>query len=339
MISAFHLSPKHGLAAALVGVCLLALSSPSVARADKPNIESVLSAVVGVRAIVPADARTARFLGTERAGSGVVIDSDGLVLTIGYLILEASSAAVIDAKGNHVPARILAYDYDTGFGLLRAETKLGVKPIGLGESRKLGERDRVLVVGRGGAQPAHAAMVISRRVFSGYWEYLLEGAVFTAPLFDHYGGAALVDRTGKLVGIGSLAVPNAAGPGRRLPGNMFVPIDLLKPILADLLTAGRSSAPTKPWLGVFTHEAEGRLFVVRVAEGGPAASAGITPGDVILSVAGKPVRGQIDFYRKVWALGTAGAEVPLTVLKGAEVSQVTVRSADRYDYLKLEPSH
>jgi len=303
------------------------------------NPEDILSAVVGVTAEVPAEARTAQFLGTERAGSGVVIDSDGLVVTIGYLILEAASASIIGPDGKETPATIVAYDYDTGFGLLRAVTPPAVKPMAIGDSSSLRYHDRVLVAGHGGTAAVQPALVISRRDFAGYWEYLLENAIFTSPPHPGFGGAALIDGSGKLVGIGSLILPDAGEPGTNQPGNMFVPIDRLPPIMADLLEHGRPSTPAKPWLGMFSQEAHGRVFVISVAGDGPAAKAGIAPGDIILAVGSQKISGQADLYRKIWALGSAGVEVPLTVLHDDNVAHISVRSGNRYDWLKLQPTY
>ncbi|MDJ0610505.1 MAG: S1C family serine protease [Kiloniellales bacterium] len=316
------------LLAALVAV-LLALSP---ARAD------VLDAVVGVRATIPADARTAPVLGTQREGSGVVIGEAGLVLTIGYLILEAESAEILLPEDRALPAEILAYDYDTGFGLLRAIGSLDVEPIPLGSSDALDPQSRVLVASFADSVSASAAFVVSRREFAGYWEYLLPQAIFTTPPHPGYGGASLIGEDGRLLGIGSLLVADAAEDAG-LPGNMFVPIDALKPILAELLEKGRAAATPRPWLGVYAEEAHGRVFVTRVAPEGPAAAAGLEAEDLILAVKGEPVADTADFYRKIWALGDAGVKVPLTVLRGAQPTDLTVTSGDRYDYLKLQHAY
>ncbi len=298
-----------------------------------------LDAVVGVRAVVPADARTAAVLGTERAGSGVVIGADGLVLTVGYLILEAIEAEIVLADQRVVPAEVVAYDYETGFGLLRALSPLVITPIELGRSADLAERDEVLVAGFGGPEQVIGAVVVSRRDFAGYWEYLLPNAIFTAPPHRAFGGAALIGPDGRLLGIGSLIVGDAAEPETPMPGNMFVPVDALEPIFQDLLEYGRSRAPPRPWLGLYSEDLRGHVFVNRVAPSGPAAKAGVAAGDIIVAVKGEPVRDMADFYRKLWALGQAGIEVPLTLLTAKGIAEVAVQSADRYDFLKLKSSY
>jgi S1-C subfamily serine protease len=295
--------------------------------------------VVGIHATIPDDARTARILGTERTGSGIVIGADGLVLTIGYLIMEAISAELILPGGHTVPAEVAGYDYETGFGLLRALAPLDIAPIELGDSAALAVDSQVLVAGTSGARPVIGAVVVSRREFAGYWEYLLPDAIFTAPPHFEFGGAALIGRDGRLLGVGSLIVADAAGPERQLPGNMFVPIDALKPILADLTALGRSKVSPRPWLGISSEAVRGRLFITRVTPGGPAAKAGLAKDDIIIAVAGEKIDGQADFYRKVWALGDAGAEVPLTVLTPEGVGEIKVISGNRYDHLKLKPSY
>jgi S1-C subfamily serine protease len=298
-----------------------------------------LDAVVGVRATIPDNARTAGTLGTQRAGSGVVIGADGLVLTIGYLIMEAISTEVVLPGERVVPAEIVAYDFATGFGLLRTLQPLAIEPMALGDSGNLMERSEVLVATSDTSRPVIGALVVSRREFAGYWEYLLPDAIFTSPPHGAFGGAALIGRDGQLLGIGSLIVGDAGESGAPLPGNMFVPIDALKPILDDLLATGRSKVAPKPWLGLSSEAVRGRVFITRVSPDGPAAKAGLTADDVIVAVRGEPVRDVADFYHKVWALGRAGIEVPLTVLTPKGMAEVTVRSGDRYDYLKLKPSY
>lgn len=317
-----------------------AAAAVSGVRAERViNGHDVVNAVVGITAMVPEDARSAGTLGTVRSGSGIVIDEKDLVLTIGYLILEAQAAAITDANGDLVPATLVAYDQNTGFGLLRATKPLGVKPLKFGSSDTLPEGAPVIVVSRGGPAPVIPAQVVSRREFAGYWEYLLDNAIFTVPAHPQFGGAALINTDGRLVGVGSLIVNDAVKASVPSPGNMFVPIDALKPILNDLIKHGRARGPAHPWLGIYADENGGRLFVVRVAKGGPAEKAGIRAGDIIMGVGGHKVYGMADFLRKVWAVGEAGVEVPIDVLPlsqgETQIRPVKVRSLDRYDWLKL----
>ncbi|MAF49251.1 MAG: hypothetical protein CMM10_13405 [Rhodospirillaceae bacterium] len=328
---------------AMIPLLAVAILAAGIRGAPGAEINrDVLKAVVGVKAEISADARTARILGTERIGSGVVIDDSELVLTIGYLILEADGAIVTGPGGKQVAATIVAYDHDSGFGLLRLRGKLDIKPMRLGNSRTLTVGDGVLVASRGGAQPVVAARVVSRRVFTGAWEYMLERAIYTSPPHTYHSGAALIGEDGRLLGVGSLLVNDAAGPGRPLPGNMFVPVEILKPVLGDLLEKGRRSAPARPWIGANTLELAGRLLVTRVSPGGPAAKAGIEGGDLIIGVAGQPVRGQADYYRKVWRSGPAGSSVLLNVLPNnleeMKIRDIPVRSIDRSEWLRLRRS-
>ncbi len=322
-------------------VALAVMASVVVgARAEKEfNSQDIVNAVVGVTSMVPDDARSAQTLGTMRAGSGVVIDDKDLVLTIGYLILEAAAAAVTDVDGNLVPASLVAYDHNTGFGLLRATRPLRIKPLKLGSSDALAEGAPVIVVSKGGPVPVMPAQVVSRREFAGYCEYMLDKAIFTSPPHPQFGGAALIAIDGQLVGVGSLMVADAMTGEQPFPGNMFVPIDMLKPILRELINNGRTREPAHPWLGIYTAENAGRLFVTRVAKGGPAEAAGIKSGDVIMGVAGKRVSGMADFLHKVWGTGNAGVEVPIDMvpLDGGEltIKTIKVQSKDRYDWLKL----
>lgn len=336
---------RNMVAAFLAGVfaTLCAATSATAATLTKEDVRDIFRAVIGVHATVPAEARTANTLGRERQGAGVVIDGDGLVLTIGYLILEASSVNVIDPEGREIPASIVAYDHETGFGLLRALAPLAVKPVPLGRSSDVSEGDPVLALSPDGPQPMTAQRVMDRRPFAGYWEYLLENAIFTAPAHPGYGGAPLINIEGKLVGIGSLYVGDAYAGPPPVQGNMFVPIDLLKPIMADLLAEGRRTDRAQPWLGLTTGETAGRVFVNRVTKDGPADAAGIQPGDIIMGIGGQKVRGMVDFFRRVRAQGDAGTDIPMDVLSSAKenmsIGRIVVHSRDRHDWLKLKGGH
>jgi serine protease Do len=300
------------------------------------SLEELVSAVVRLKTFVHPDGRTVENLGREREGSGIVIDHDGLILTIGYLMVEAHAAEVVTNAGRTVPANVVGYDHETGFGLLRTIEPLKLPPMAFGNSAELKNRDPVLVASFGGTGMVAPAYVVAKREFAGSWEYLLDEAVFTAPPHPAWSGAALINRDGKLVGIGSLIVSDAAGSGDNTPGNMFVPIERLPPILGDLIADGRASGAPRPWLGVTTNELHGRLVVNRVAPRGPAEQAGLQRGDVIVGVNGEKPSNLADLYRKVWVLGSAGVTVPLDVLKNSEVRRIDVKSASRLDHLKLK---
>jgi serine protease Do len=317
-------------------VLLLAFVLPAHAQ----PADDVLATVVRIDVKVPATARSAATLGTERRGHGVVIRDDGLIVTIGYLVQEASEIEVTGPSGKPISATLVGYDYESGFGLVRTAIPIAVKPIELGDSSELAERQQVLVATYGGYKGATAAMVVSRRTFAGYWEYLLENAIFTAPPIPEFGGAALFGGDGRLVGIGSLYVGDAyRGGDRTIPGNMFVPIDRLKPILDEMVKHGRPQAPPKPWLGLTSEEHRGRVFIVRVAPDSPAAKIGLKSGDLVLSVAGEPVNGLESFYRRIFAVGPAGTTVPLKVLHDHDIVEFKVPSADRYRYIRTGPTY
>jgi S1-C subfamily serine protease len=331
---------RLAIAAASGFLVLLALCAGAAAdHAKSRPVAEVLQAIVGVRAEVPADARTARVLGREREGSGVIIDSDGLILTIGYLILEASSVDIVNQGGETIPAAVVAYDHATGFGLVRAARPLGVKPLHLGDSSALAEGEGVLAVGFAGPRPLTPQQVVSRRDFAGYWEYLLENAIFTTPAHPFHSGAALLGADASLLGIGSLLVNHALPGEEPVRGNMFVPIEALEPILADLVIHGRATAPSHPWLGVYTDEAEGRVFITRLADDGPGEKAGLKSGDIIVGVDGRRVGNMADFLRKVRAQGNAGTDIPLDVVHldapGLDIERIDVRSIDRHEWLKI----
>jgi S1-C subfamily serine protease len=321
----------------LLAAGIVALTSVSAA-AQNAWIEELASAVVRIKTHINPEGRTIEGLGRDREGSGVLIDSDGLVLTIGYLMVEAYAAEVVTNDGRTVPASVVGYDHESGFGLLRTLEPLKLKPMALGKSSEVKERDPVLVASFGGAAMVAPAYIVAKREFAGSWEYMLDDALFTSPPHPAWSGAALIDRAGKLVGIGSLIVGDAVGGGEKTPGNMFVPIDRLPPILADLIANGRIPGPGRPWLGLNAEELRGRLFVSRVTPGGPADKAGVKRGDVIVGVKGEPPKNLADFYRKVWAQGDAGVSVPLEVLQDSAVRRVEVKSINRLDHLKLKSS-
>lgn len=308
----------------------------TTAEASAPTLDAdkLFGAIVKVDSRSVPDARSADTLGTEREGSGVVIGSDGLVLTIGYLVLEADDVKVTDAKGRVFPARVVGYDHVSGFGLVRTLVPLDATPIPLGDSGKATEHEPVMIASAGGRDAASFAWIVSKRPFTGNWEYRLDYALFTSPPTTNWSGAALIDRDGKLLGIGSLIVREATTGDPKIPGNVFVPIDLLKPILADLVRQGHRAGPARPWIGLAADEVQGHLFVTRVSPDGPADRAGVAVGDIILGVGADPVRTQDEFYARMWSNRKAGDEVPLKVLKGVDVSEIKVRSMDRLEYLR-----
>lgn len=328
------------LCAALAGLPLQAQEAqqkPKVISATQAD--DLLASVVRVKMRALPDARSNATLGALREGSGVLIDDKGHILTIGYLVIEADAIEVTTADGKTSPATLAGYDHATGFGLLRATLPLGAKPIDLGASAELALREPVMVAPHGGRESVNLAYVVSKRPFAGSWEYLLDSALFISPPNLAWAGSALISREGKLVGIGSLLVRDSVEPGSPLPGNMFVPIDLLKPILADLIDKGRVSGPPRPWLGMATEELQGHLFVTRVSPEAPADKAGVQGGDIIVGVGADAVNTHAELYRKLWSLGPAGTEVTLKVLQGANVKEIKVRSIDRLDYFRAKPTH
>lgn len=298
------------------------------------NADKLFAAIVKVETIAVPDARSTATLGREREGTGVIIGEGGLIVTIGYLLVEAEEVKVTDSRGRVLPAQVVGYDHPTGLGLVRSLVPLRAAPVPLGDSEKLVEREPVMIANLAGANDVSFVWVVSRRAFTGSWEYMLDHAIFTSPPTDNWSGAALIDKEGKLVGVGSLIVREATDGETKLPGNVFVPIDLLKPILADLVKSGKRAGPARPWLGISAEEAQGRLYVTRVSPGGPADRAGVKAGDIILGVGSDGVRTQADFYRKVWARGIAGDEIPLRLLQEVDVKDIRVQSIDRTDYFK-----
>jgi S1-C subfamily serine protease len=314
-----------------------ALTLPAgAALAQTTSVEDLVAAVVRIKTFINPDGRSVANLGRERDGSGILIDENGLVLTIGYLMVEAHAAEVITNAGRTVPAAVVGYDHETGFGLLRTIEPLKLKALPIGNAADLKEGDPALVASFGGLGMVAPVRVVSRRVFAGSWEYMIERAIFTSPPHPAWSGAALISRDAKLVGVGSLIVGDSTGNKDTSPGNMFVPIDGLMPILGDLLANGRVSGPGKPWLGVNTDEVGGRLMVSRVTAASPAEKAGIKRGDLVVGIGGEATTTLPDFYKKLWSLGPAGVSVPLDVIQGGDTRRIDIPSAHRLDHLKLK---
>jgi len=303
------------------------------------DLDSALSAVVGVRALIPPDAFTAETLGTERGGNGVLIRADGLVLTIGYLITEAETIWLTLIDGRVVPGTALAYDQSTGFGLVQALARLDMPVLPIGQSSTASVGERVVLGGAGGRQRSVAARIVAKQEFAGYWEYVVDEAIFTAPSHPNWGGTALIGPRGDLIGIGSLQLQEGDNHGQAGDVNMSVPIDLLKPILDDMLTLGRPKTPPRPWLGLYATVIEDRIVVVGLAKDGPAQKADLRTGDVLLSIAGTEVHDLAGLYRKIWSLGGAGLEVPMAIYRDGSTIETRVRSSDRNRFFKTPRLH
>lgn len=306
---------------------------------DEVAITSAYGAVVALHSRIPDEALTASILGTERSGHGVAFGDGGLILTIGYLVTEAESVFVVTASGQTLQAHVVAYDQETGFGLVQALGRLDVTPLELGSSADLAVGDTVVLAGHGGKSDAVHQEIIARREFAGYWEYLLEDAFFTSPAHQNWGGAAMLDAQGKLVGIGSLMVQHMRSSGDAGDANMVVPIDLLKPILDDLIMFGRVQKPARPWLGLITVEHQGGLVIASITEGGPSDECDIEVGDVVAEVDGQPVSELAPMFRLIWGLGEAGIEVPLTLIRDGERLDIGIPSADRNALLQAPQMH
>ena len=304
------------------------------------DLDRALMAVVGVHTKIPEDAFTAETLGTERMGHGVLIRDRGVVLTIGYLVTEAEEVWLNPAEGPPVQGHVLAYDQETGFGLVQALARLDLPSLALGRSSDTRVGEPVVVGGAGGRKRSVAARIAAKQEFAGYWEYVLDEAIFTTPAHPNWGGTALIGASGDLLGVGSLQMQQAPERGR--PGgdlNMIVPIDLLKPILDDMLKTGRANRPQRPWLGLYATEIEDKIVVVGLARGAPAQKAGLKTGDVVLSVGGAEVSDLAGLYRRIWSRGAAGVEVPLTVYRDGRTFEQTVVSSDRNRFFKAPSLH
>lgn len=301
------------------------------------DLDAALSSIVSVRARVPEDAFTAQILGTERSGHGVRINESGLIVTIGYIIAEASEIWLVGGNGQVVAGHVVGYDYETGFGLVQPLGSLNLPVLECGDSDIIAIGDDVIVAGYGGRSQSLNAQIAAKREFAGYWEYVLDEAIFTAPPHPNWGGAALITRDGQLGGIGSLYVENVSSEFD--VGNMVVPINILKPILQEMLDYGTTLKPARPWLGIFVTETSDNLVVAGVLDGGPAEQADVRTGDVVIGVAGERTRNLAEFFRHIWAFGDAGSEIPLVIFRDGSAFDIHVPSIDRRAQFKAPELH
>ena len=301
-----------------------------------PEIKKILSSVVSISTRVPEEAMTAELLGTERKGHGAVIRTDGLIVTIGYLIHEAENIWIGINDGSMVEGYAIGYDYESGLGLVKASSPLDCPSISIGHSATLKIGDPVFIAGSKGIRETIEARVIAKQEFAGRWEYVLDEAIYTAPAHPNWAGAALLDQHGKLCGIGSLLLQDVNSDNEDDLANVFVPIDTIMPVIDDLCQYGRRKTPPRPWLGLFVHDYEEQLLISGVYRGCPGDKAGLIPGDVIVSVNGMAPSGLANFFRQVWSLGSAGVDVPLTIMRDGKLHNVVVHSSERNAYLKKE---
>ena len=300
------------------------------------DLKQALSSIVSVQSRVPDNGFTAQTLGTERSGHGVVIGDRGLILTIGYLTVEAETIWLVDHKGSAVPGHVRGYDQESGFGLIQALGSLDAPIMELGKSSDLSIGDDVILAGHGGQCGAINARVAAKQEFTGYWEYLLGEAILTTPPHPFWGGSALITKTGKLAGIGSLFIQQNDDEGLPFDGNMVVPIDLLPPIMDDLMTYGRVNKAARPWLGILTAEVSKNLVIAGIVDDGPGHNSGLEVGDILHAIDGQTVEDLATFYRQLWDRGNAGVVVVLTIYRDDKVFEANVKSGDR-DAFMVKP--
>jgi S1-C subfamily serine protease len=341
---------------------LLHLLDPTLKLAPHPNQEDLsfdlynaLDAVVRLTAEIPEDAFSAKTLGQEREGNAVLINEDGFLLTIGYLVVDARSINIKAYGGQPVSAEVVGYNHETGLAIIHALDKLPITPIKLGSAENLNEQDPVIIAPYGGEHHSISAKVVSRREFAGSWEYMIEKAIFTTPIHPNWSGAALINNEGKLCGIGSLWVDDAEQKNKKItgditdepqknapknsPGNMFVPIDLLKPIYDDLVSFGMVSGKQRPWLGMYTSEAMDQLFVSGVIPGAPADLAEIEPGDIVIAINDQEVTSLNEMYQLMWSSGTAGSEITFNLRRDGDYIEIIVKSDNRYSFMEKRKNH
>ena len=297
--------------------------------------KATLEPLVSVRSRIPEDAMSAGLLGTERSGHGIRIREDGLIVTIGYVVTEADEIWIGSHEGSASAGVVIGHDFQSGLALIKPTTPLPGPVMALGKSCDIGVGDAVTVVASAGVEPQDIdAQVVSRQEFAGRWEYLIDGAIFTAPPHQNWSGAALINLDGQLVGVGSLVIQGFEVNGSLRNVNMFVPIDLLVPVIDEICAHGRRLTPPRPWLGVLVHDEDGELTIVGTYRDCPADDAGLRPGDTVLQVDDQPIHNLGHLFRSIWSLGDAGVEVPLTILRNSKRQKIVVKSSDRTAFLR-----
>jgi S1-C subfamily serine protease len=311
-------------------VLLLLCASQSYANITKEKIERFYESIVSVRSIVSPEARTAVSLGVEREGNGVAIDENH-ILTIGYIVIESESIEIGLSDGRRLPAKLVGYDHTSGFGIIKSVVPLEMQPLQLGNSDNINSEQDLLILPSSNRGAGSIVRSVSRRPFTGWWEYFVESPIYTTPPNGLWAGAPILNENGEILGIGSLFVSESV-PGISSPGNMSVPINLLKPILEDLKSSGRRKSKTQPYLGISSDDSNDQVIVTRVSKSGPAFEAGIRPQDVIMTINGSQISDLKSFYEKIWKSGEAGVTIELSVLRSGTIMTFDVKTVDRLDH-------
>jgi serine protease Do len=321
----------------LILIFIFLISTTSISLSEQKKITSeedvkrIYQSVVKIDSIVPADARTANSLGTIRGGNGIVID-DKHILTIGYIVVEAETITITLPNGGVVPAELAGYDHTTGFGILKTILPSKLTPLQIGNSDKLNKEDLLYVLPYLTEGAPSAVKMVSRRSFTGWWEYFLDKPIYTHPMNTSFAGSALINEFGELLGIGSLYVSDAAAEGVPMPGNLFVPINDLKPILNDLIVHGKRTADVKPYMGLTSNDDTGKVMVTRVNDDGPAAKAGFKENDIILRVNKINIQDTEKFYKIVWSQGGPGTLLDFEIERNNQIISLKLTTMDRNDF-------
>ena len=308
---------------------------PEMSASTHTFLGPALGTLVSIQSYIPDNAMSAGMLGTERTGHGIRLREDGLIVTIGYVVTEAEEIWITSHDRRAVPGFVVGSDFESGLALIKPTMPLPGPIMEIGDPSMLGVGDTACIAGSREANPqAVEVHVVAKQEFAGRWEYVLDKAIFTAPPYESWSGAALLDQEGRLCGVGSLVIQGFEVNETRRATNMFVPIDLLPPIIDEICEYGRRSTPPRPWLGLLVDDEDDGLIVVGVYRNCPADKAGLRPGDVIIRGGDQPVHSLANMFKTVWSLGAAGINVPLLVLRSSQLQEVVIRSTDRSEFLK-----
>lgn len=292
-------------------------------------LEYVVPATVSIRSVTPQRHPSARLLGTERMGSGAIIDAEGHILTVGYVVMGARTIEVTLPDQQQFPATLVCQDFESGIAILQTPAR-DLPTVPLGHSSSLKEGDKVIIVAATDQtqRMASPGFISALRPFEAYWEYMLDQAILTTAMNPGFGGGPLLDSLGQMIGVLSLNLNSTKEM------TLAIPIDLFHRVKEGVFTFGSiTDRRPRPWVGMYSEPVEGGVAVIGLIPNGPASRAGMEVKDVILEVNNAEATGRRELYELMWR-NRAGDELTFTVQRGEEVLDIRVTSMDRAEFYR-----
>jgi S1-C subfamily serine protease len=292
-------------------------------------VRHLTECVVNIQTTVARDHRSVPILGTERMGSGVVVDPAGLILTVNYVVMGGQTVQVSFLRGRRVRAEIVAQDFEIGLALLRIKRQ-GLTAATLRVEGELERGEPVVAVASTGAQERRVAggLVTYLGEFEAHWEYLLERGIVSNAANPGFGGGGLFTLTARLAGIVSLNL------NELIRNSLSIPVEHYREHERELLRYGRVvSRPRRAWLGVFAHVVEEGIVVAAVVPEGPGDRGGLREGDLIVSLNAEKLESRRDLYVSLWRHGP-GEPLTFEVMRDSSLRRVLVTSGDRAEFFR-----